>query len=256
MIYSPVNRRCLNLGFAAILATALTLGNAAPQAGRSLMPVESHLVQLEVGLASVVVSTASAAVGNDVSVSSSTTAAATAAAVEDPAAIPRTIAQIALTAVGLAVSPLWYLGFPVTIPLMFLVANAAFPSSTAPCQISCEVQAFGTFFKLFTFVGGWLGFPLVVGSLANVLFPPPTGTTTTPAAARSARSAAASGTRAKSTTEAPSLRSSRSLGDSVSRRAGTRPAAASKRSVRPAAAAQSSDTSKAASATSKRRFAG
>lgn len=169
MTWSQASNRGIHLGCVAVVATALTVGVGAPQPGRSLVSVQSYPVLLEAAVLSTVAPA-----------SDSPVAATVAAATDDPNAIPRTIAQIAFTAVGIAVSPLWYLGFPVTLPLTAVLMMNGMSNLGA--------AGWGNLAGLALAPIGWLGFPLVIGgALAQALFPPPTATVTS--AAATARSA-------------------------------------------------------------------
>ena len=218
-----VRTQYVHVGAAATAAiVALGLVTVPPQPHESLIArTEFAAVQLQAAISTHVVAVVedlahSAAAADSIAPAASqaaptaqVSAGPSAAATDDPAAIPRTIARIALTAVGLAISPLWYLGFPVTIPLMFVVANSAFPT-VGPCSgYGCEVNAFAAGFKLLVFVGGWLGFPLVVGALADVLFPVPaddSGTLTALHSPTDASPAAAARTVVRSAAPTPDVR--------------------------------------------------
>jgi len=202
---------------------ALGLFTVPPQPNESLIArTEFAAVQLQATISTQVVAVADNLANSAAAVASIAPAAPeaaptaqdsaepSAAATDDPDAIPRTIARIALTAVGLAISPLWYLGFPVTIPLMFVVANSAFPSPNCGFGSGCgEINGFAAGFKLLLFVGGWLGFPLVVGALADVLFPVPaddSGTLTSLQSPTDASPAAAARTSVRSAAPTPDVR--------------------------------------------------
>jgi len=207
---------------AAAAIVALGLVTVPPQPHESLIArTEFAAVQLQAAISTQVVAVVDnlansaaavasiAAAAPEAAPTAQVSAGPSAAAADDPDAIPRTIARIALTAVGLAISPLWYLGFPVTIPLMFVVANSAFPTSPDCFGGGCEVNAFAAGFRLLLFVGGWLGFPLVVGALADVLFPVPaddTGTLTALQSPTDASPVAAARTLVRSAAPTPEVR--------------------------------------------------
>lgn len=201
MTYSHACTRCAQMGSSAVVTAALAMSLVtAPPERISAVSIESNLVQAEVALTSAVLNTASAVALSEVQPAAATAIEATGAATtDDPNAIPRTIAQVLLTGAGLAVSPLWYLGFPVTIPLMFAVGFSAFPGAPT----TGEVGAWASGFRLIIAVGGWLLFPFVVGSLASVIFPLPTETTlaTSSAAARSSASILDAATETTGTTD-------------------------------------------------------
>lgn len=98
MTYSPANNRCLHLGCAAVVATAITVAVGAPQLRNDRLPGESNPAQIEVALTSATVTTASR----------------NADATQDPV---RGILGVGL---GLAIAPFWYVGLPVTLPYMFV----------------------------------------------------------------------------------------------------------------------------------------
>ena len=211
------------LGCVAVVATALTVGVAAPQPGRSLVPVESHPVLLEAAVVSAVANSSAASAVT--SASGSPAAATVAAATDDPAAIPRTIAQIVFTAAGIALSPLWYLAFPITLPLTASLLTNSLSNLGA--------AGWGAIAGLALTPIAWLSLPFVVGGpLAQALFPVPTATVT-PAAA-TARSAVR-----------------------LARQTSPHPAAArSERPIAHAAASRSSAKSKAATAAPARSSVG
>ena len=198
---------------AAVVSMVLASASPGPLQATATHAVQRQVVQLETALASVVVNTATA---------DRPIAAADTAAVDDPAAIPRTIAGIALTAISLAASPLWYLAFPITLPLA-----ASVMANSLGVWGGLGYAAGLVYSPVF-----WAAVPFLLGAaLAQVIFPFPTATVT-PAAATSRPHTGAE--------------VSRPL-----RRTHVNPAAATpQRSAKPAAAAKKP---KAAGAASKRR---
>ena len=97
------------------------------------------------------------------------------------------VGRAVLTVTGIVLSPLWYLAFPVTLPITIAAVNAGIPLNSGDFGVS-------TFMRFFGYVLGWISFPF---SLASLVFPTLTTSTATPAA--STRAAAAA-----STTAAPS----------------------------------------------------
>ena len=235
MTCSQTGKRAVHLGCVAAVVTALAVGVAAPQPGRSLVRVENQPVLLEASVVSDVANISPAAATTPPA-SGSTAADAVAAATDDPAAIPRTIAQIVFTALGIALSPLWYLGFPITLPLTAL-------------QVAESLSVWGGLGYYAGLVWSpvvWLSFPLVAGSaLALVLFPPPTSTVTPPVATARSVARPAGGMTETSPAANPPRRTQTSR-DFGSRQASPNPAAAkSKRSTAHAAASRSSAKSTA-----------
>lgn len=235
MTSSVTGNRGIHLGCVAAAAIALTVGVVQP--GSELVRVESHQVLLGSAVVSAVEnSSAAPATAATTSPASDSPAAATvAAATDDPAAIPRTVAQIVLTAGAIALAPLWYLGFPITLPwTAVLFWNAGSNLGAA---------GWGNLATLTLTPLAWLSFPLIAGSaLALVLFPPPTATVTPPVA--TARSAA----RRASGMAPTSPAASRGVG---SLQASRNPMAAkSKRSIAHATASRSSAKAKAVSVAS------
>ena len=216
MTWSQASNRGIHLGCVAVMVTALTVGVGAPQPGRSLVSIQSYPARLEAAVVGTVANSPAAPALD------SPAAATVAAATDDPNAIPRTIAQIAFTAVGIAVSPLWYLGFPITLPLAATVM-----ANSLGVWGGLGYAAGLVYSPVF-----WAAVPFLLGAaLAQVIFPFPTATVT-PAAATSRPHTGAE--------------VSRPL-----RRTQVNPAAATpQRSAKPAAAAKKP---KAAGAASKRR---
>ena len=239
MAWSVTSNRGIHLGCVAAVAAALTVGVVAPQPVRNLVPVESHPVVLQAAIVSAVASS-SAAPLTAITTSSALdapVAAAVAAATADPAAIPRTIAQIAFTALGIAVSPLWYLGFPITLPwTASLMSNIGSNLGAA---------GWGNLAGLYFTPVAWLGFPFIFGGvLAQTLFPVPTATVTPLAATARSDARLTSGT----TQTSPAA-----LRDFGFRQASPNPSAVrSKRSIAHAAAPETSAKARTASAAPER----
>lgn len=171
MTGSDIGKRGIHLGCVAVVVTALTVGVADQQPGRSVVQAESHPVMLEAAVVGAVANS-SAAPPTAVTTSpasDSPTAATVAAATDDPAAIPRTIAQIAFTAVGVALAPLWYLAFPVTLPL---TASLAWNAGS-----NLGAAGWGNLAGLILTPIAWLSVPFIAGNaVAQALFPAPTAT--------------------------------------------------------------------------------
>jgi len=239
MADSVTSKRGIHLACVAALAVTVTVGVAAQQPGSGLVPVESHPVLLQAAVVSAVASSSTAPL-TAVTTSSSLdapVAAVMAAATADPNAIPRTIAQIAFTAIGIAVSPLWYLGFPFTLPLTAIIMSNAGSNLGA--------AGWGNIAGLFLTPVAWISFPFTVGGdLADALFPVPSDTVTPIAA--TARSAARLASGTTQTNPAASH-------DFGFHRARPNPSAArSQRSIAHAAAPASSAKAQAASAAPER----
>jgi len=77
--------------------------------------------------------------------------------------IVRSVGTALATVAGLVLAPLWYLAFPITIPLTIAAVNATVPSYPGfDYGIGAIQRALGAVF-------GWIGFPFALPSL---LFPP------------------------------------------------------------------------------------
>ena len=170
-----------------LTAAAVTTGLASPTPHPLLATcapsVQRAVVQFDVAMMS------------SVSIAATQPIAADTAAVDDPAAIPRTIAQIAFTAVGIALAPAWYLAFPITLPLAASMAMNSFS----------VWGGLGTAAGLFYSPALWLAVPFLAGTaVAQAIFPMPTATVTP---------AAATGSGATSTGDP--IRSRRAVGQPV-----------------------------------------
>lgn len=94
-----------------------------------------------------------------------------------------TIGRIALTAVGLAIAPLWYLATPITLPVTMIAFFAGTgvnlsPSPVPDMGVTAMLQAMVLVFGFYS----WLAFPLMLPAL---VFPNPAADTTTPQPAAS-----------------------------------------------------------------------
>lgn len=236
-MYSDIKSRGVQLGCAAVAAAALTAGIAAPQPGRILVPVESHLVQLQAVTVSAVENSVAASAP---SAPTRPLAAATAAANTNLTDSLGTAFRFIAYAACVVATPLWWIAFPVTFPLGFAVGFAV------------GSNIFGLLGGISVGLAGALGGPLFFGQAIYNYFPP-----SAPPAAASSAAAGRSGakTAVRNDSGAPSLRRNQASRVSVPRQANARPAATSKRSARIATAVHASNTPKAAGAASKRRSA-
>lgn len=177
---------------AAVASLALVLGSLpavppesasqlADRAANAAVQVESIvLTALDAAVASIAVEPVSAATQTD---QQSMPAAAAAAD------IGTTIGKVALTVVGLAIAPVWYLAFPITLPVAIVATFSALGVNPNPLPvpdmgITAMLQAIALVFGF----SNWLSFPLALPSL---VFPnPPSDTAVAePAAARTGASA-------------------------------------------------------------------
>lgn len=106
-----------------------------------------------------------------------------------------TLGFAAATVAGIALAPLWYLAFPITIPLTIAFVTASIPSSPGDYGIGAFQRALGA-------VLGWVGFPLALGSL---LFPQVAANFAEPTPSASIRSAESSLAEAETASAATDL---------------------------------------------------
>ena len=234
-MYSHINSRGVHFGCAVIVTAALTIGTAAPQTGHSLVPIESHLVQLQaVTVSAVANSEASPTAPAPASPSAAVTAAASTSLTDGLVGVFRLIAYAACV----VATPLWWIAFPVTFPLGFIVGFAV------------GSNIFGPIGGIAAGLSGALGGPLFLGQAIYNYSPSsaPPAASSWAAAARSALSTAAT-----TDSRSPSLRKNKASRISVPRQASARPAAVSQRTARPTVAVHASDAPKSSSAASKRR---
>lgn len=125
-MYRQVCRKCSCAGAAIVTAIALAAGGViAPRNYDGISAqarTETYLVQLQVAaIASTVVSSAAAEVE---AAPQSNLASQTGFASQSPVTA---LARLAIGAVGLVLAPFWYIGFPVTLPLMAVLVDTSQP---------------------------------------------------------------------------------------------------------------------------------
>ena len=167
-MYSHTNSRGVHVVCAAVAAAALTVGIAGPQPERILVPVESHLVQLQAVTVSAVENSVAASAP---SAPARPLAAATPAANTSLTDSLGTAFRFIAYAACVVAMPLWWIAFPVTFPLGFAVGFALGSNSFL-----------GLLGGISAGLAGALGGPLFFGQAIYNYFPP----SAPPAAASSA----------------------------------------------------------------------